>query len=66
MFQFVLGDEEFGGRIETVDNGSEDGRADPSTGKDISGELLELPAKLLKDAVGVNNLGETLCLFRLF
>ena len=55
MFQLVLGYEGFGQRIKTADNGGGDGVADPSPGKDLSGARLKLPAKLLKDAMGVKD-----------
>ena len=50
---------------ETTDNGGGDSRGDPGQGEDVSGALLELPAKLLKEAVGLKGFGETLCMFKL-
>ena len=65
MFQFFLSNEGFGGRIETTNNGCGYGRSNPRPGKDLSGELLELPGKFLKQAVGVDIFGKTLCIFKL-
>ena len=53
MFQFVLSNEGFGGRVETTHNGGGYGGSDPHPGKDFSEDLLELPGELLKQAVGV-------------
>ena len=65
MFKFFLSNEGFGGRIETTNNGGGFGGSDSRPGKDLSGELLELPGELLKQAVGVYNFGKTLCIFKL-
>ena len=65
MFQLVLGNKGFSERIKTADNGGGDGRGDSRPGKDIGRACLELPAKFMKDAVGVNVLGKALPVFKL-
>ena len=65
MFQLVFGDEGFGRRIKTADDGGGNGRADSSPGKNVSRACLELPPELLKEAVGDKDLDQALCVFKL-